>query len=286
MREGAADFVVEPVGQRQTRRHRVVGIPNLARAGREVASLRRRQRTLNEYSRAGFRADRREVRGPASVLASIEKVARTDANVLIARRERHRQGTGRARDPSPVARHGQAFVERRSRRHRRDAVRVGAVRPRKGAFTDAREDRAGRFEVATGGTLFLDEIGNLSLPMQAKLLGALRDHDGHARRRRPAGQVDARVDLRDQPDARRSCVDTGSSGRTCCIASTPSRFTCRRCGSVADDITGDRRSLCASVCTQIQQAGAALRRAGVGETADAIPGPATLRELRHAIERR
>jgi two-component system response regulator HydG len=44
---------------------------------------------------------------------------------------------------------------------------------RKGAFTDAREDRAGRFEAAAGGTLFLDEIGNLSLTMQAKLLGAL-----------------------------------------------------------------------------------------------------------------
>ena len=44
---------------------------------------------------------------------------------------------------------------------------------RKGAFTDAREDRAGRFEAASGGTLFLDEIGNLSLAMQAKLLGAL-----------------------------------------------------------------------------------------------------------------
>jgi two-component system response regulator HydG len=44
---------------------------------------------------------------------------------------------------------------------------------RRGAFTDAREDRAGRFEVARGGTLFLDEIGNLSLAMQAKLLGAL-----------------------------------------------------------------------------------------------------------------
>jgi transcriptional regulator with PAS, ATPase and Fis domain len=43
----------------------------------------------------------------------------------------------------------------------------------KGAFTDARTDRAGRFEIATGGTLFLDEIGNLSLPMQAKLLTVL-----------------------------------------------------------------------------------------------------------------
>ena len=44
----------------------------------------------------------------------------------------------------------------------------------KGAFTDARESRAGRFEIASGGTLFLDEIGNLSLPMQAKLLTALQ----------------------------------------------------------------------------------------------------------------
>ena len=43
----------------------------------------------------------------------------------------------------------------------------------KGAFTDARKSKAGRMEVATGGTLFLDEIGNLSLPMQAKLLTAI-----------------------------------------------------------------------------------------------------------------
>jgi len=45
----------------------------------------------------------------------------------------------------------------------------------KGAFTDAREDRPGRFEIATGGTLFLDEIGNLSLPLQAKLLSVLQN---------------------------------------------------------------------------------------------------------------
>src|SRR5690606_14086777 len=46
---------------------------------------------------------------------------------------------------------------------------------KKGAFTDAREDRAGRFELANNGTLFLDEIGNLSMPLQAKLLTVLQN---------------------------------------------------------------------------------------------------------------
>ena len=46
---------------------------------------------------------------------------------------------------------------------------------KKGAFTDAREDRIGRFETANGGTLFLDEIGNISLQQQAKLLSVLQN---------------------------------------------------------------------------------------------------------------
>lgn len=49
----------------------------------------------------------------------------------------------------------------------------------KGAFTDARKAKAGRMEVASGGTLFLDEIGNLSLPMQAKLLTAIENGRFH-----------------------------------------------------------------------------------------------------------
>ncbi len=45
----------------------------------------------------------------------------------------------------------------------------------RGAFTDAREDRAGRFELASGGTIFLDEIGNLSPALQAKLLSVIEN---------------------------------------------------------------------------------------------------------------
>jgi transcriptional regulator with PAS, ATPase and Fis domain len=47
----------------------------------------------------------------------------------------------------------------------------------KGSFTDAKEDRAGKFEVAKGSTLFMDEIANLSLPLQAKLLAALQNRE-------------------------------------------------------------------------------------------------------------
>ena len=108
-----------------------------------------------------------------TVFDAIDKVAHTDANVLIL----GENGTGK--DAVAHALH------RKSDRAKKAFVRVdlGAIAEslfeselfghKKGAFTDAKEDRAGRFETATGGTLFLDEIGNLSMPLQAKLLTVL-----------------------------------------------------------------------------------------------------------------
>lgn len=108
------------------------------------------------------------------VFATIEKVATTDANVLIL----GENGTGK----ELVAK----ALHERSQRVKGPFVSVdmGAISETlfeselfghvKGAFTDAREDRVGRFESADKGTLFLDEIGNLSLPLQAKLLSVLQ----------------------------------------------------------------------------------------------------------------
>jgi DNA-binding NtrC family response regulator len=172
MRQGASDFVVKPWDHARLVAT-VTAAARLAQSDREVRRLRSRQQVLE----ADANSDQHQIIGnsPAlqQLLAQIGKVAATDANVLIL----GENGTGK----ELVAR----AIHRQS--HRRDlgfvGVDLGALSEslfeselfghRKGAFTDAREDRAGRFEVASGGTLFLDEIGNLSLQMQAKLLGAL-----------------------------------------------------------------------------------------------------------------
>ncbi|ACT96037.1 sigma-54-dependent transcriptional regulator [Dyadobacter fermentans] len=109
------------------------------------------------------------------VLLTAERVASTDANVLIL----GENGTGKTQ----LARH----VHQHSKRADKPfvAVDLGAISETlfeselfghvKGAFTDAKEDRAGRFEEAKGGTIFLDEIGNLTLPLQAKLLTVIQE---------------------------------------------------------------------------------------------------------------
>lgn len=111
------------------------------------------------------------------VLYKIEKIAPTDANILIL----GENGTGK----TEVAK----LIHQRSLRYQKTFVHadLGSLTEslfeselfghKKGAFTDAREDRAGRFESAHEGTLFLDEIGNISLPQQAKLLSVLQNRE-------------------------------------------------------------------------------------------------------------
>jgi two-component system, NtrC family, response regulator HydG len=111
------------------------------------------------------------------VLYKIEKIAPTDANILIL----GENGTGK----TEVAK----LIHQKSLRYQKPFIHadLGSLTEslfeselfghKKGAFTDAREDRAGRFESANEGTLFLDEIGNISLPQQAKLLTVLQNRE-------------------------------------------------------------------------------------------------------------
>jgi len=173
IKEGASDFVVKPWDNEKL--VATVGATlRFSQAAKTVRDLETRQREMSRYMGA---PDVEIVgRSPAidRLLADIRKVARTDAPVLIL----GENGTGKELVARAIhrasARAENAFVH----------VDLGAVPEtlfeselfghRKGAFTDAKEDRAGRFEIAAGGTLFLDEIGNLTLPLQAKLLGVLQ----------------------------------------------------------------------------------------------------------------
>lgn len=174
IKEGATDFVLKP-WQNEKLIATLSAAKRLRESRREAARLRSRQRQLSEDLDQPFV----EIVGGASasmrrVFETINKVAATDASVLIL----GENGTGK----ELIAR----ALHRASKRKDEVFVSVDMAAlteslfeselfgHTKGAFTDAKEDRAGRFEVASGGTLFLDEIGNLSMPLQAKLLTALQ----------------------------------------------------------------------------------------------------------------
>jgi DNA-binding NtrC family response regulator len=173
IKDGASDFVVKPWDNDRLVAT-VTSTLRFSEAARTVRELSSVQQVLNE----DLSQLKREIIGRSAamerVLAQVEKVAATDASVLIL----GENGTGKELIARAIHRASPraagAFVH----------VDLGAIAEslfeselfghKKGAFTDARADRAGRFEVASGGTLFLDEIGNLSVQMQAKLLGALQ----------------------------------------------------------------------------------------------------------------
>jgi len=172
IKEGATDFVLKP-WQNEKLWATVSAAMSLRRSRVEANGLRQRQRQLSADLDQPFSEFIGVCPAMQQVFAVIEKVAGTDASVLIL----GENGTGK----ELVARE----IHRQSKRARDVfiSVDIGAISESlfeselfghvRGAFTDAREDRAGRLEVANGGTLFLDEIGNLPQSLQTKLLSVL-----------------------------------------------------------------------------------------------------------------
>lgn len=171
---GATDFVEKP-WRNEKLLATISAALKLSNSEQEVKTLKAKQKVLNEQLDSGVGMMIGKSAAMRSVKNMIQKVAETDANVLIL----GENGTGK----ELVAR----SIHRQSLRKDEIFVNVdlGAVPESlfeselfghvKGAFTDAREDRIGRVEAASGGTLFLDEIGNLSMPLQAKMLAALQN---------------------------------------------------------------------------------------------------------------
>lgn len=173
LKEGATDFILKP-WQNEKLIATISTAIKLKKSYNEVDKLRKAKQMLEEQISQPFRDIIGQSPAIKEVFALIDKVAKTDANILIL----GENGTGK----ELVAR----AIHQKSLRKDNSfvAVDMGAITEtlfeselfghKKGAFTDAREDRPGRFELANGGTLFLDEIGNLSMSLQSKLLSALQ----------------------------------------------------------------------------------------------------------------
>ena len=163
IKEGATDFIVKPWDNTRL-------IETLLSACRNSSKNKKRAEIPKTVSSMYWG----ESNAMKQLRTLIEKVAQTDANILIT----GENGTGK----EMLAREIHAL----SNRYRRDMITVdmGAITEslfeselfghKKGSFTDAHTDRAGKFEAAHEGTLFLDEIGNLPYHLQSKLLTAIQ----------------------------------------------------------------------------------------------------------------
>jgi two-component system response regulator HydG len=165
LKEGANDFVVKPWHNEKL----IATIKELLDKQEGSKPARASVKTAGNTSILG------ESEVMQDIFHKVSKIAPTDANILIL----GENGTGK--DLMAKA------IHERSLRVDKPFIKVdvGALTDtlfeselfghKKGAYTDAREDRMGRFEEAEGGTLFLDEIGNISLQQQAKLLTVLQN---------------------------------------------------------------------------------------------------------------
>ncbi|MDX1628118.1 MAG: sigma-54 dependent transcriptional regulator [Fulvivirga sp.] len=173
MKEGATDFIVKP-WQNEKLLATIQTAYKLGQQEQKVKQLEGREKIISSdisshFEMIGNSHEMNEIR------KIIEKVAKTDAEVLIL----GENGTGKEVAARAIHQNSlraeEVFI----------SVDLGSIPEnlfeselfghKKGAFTDAKEERIGRFEAASGGTLFLDEIGNLSPNLQTKLLTALQN---------------------------------------------------------------------------------------------------------------
>jgi two-component system, NtrC family, response regulator HydG len=192
MKHGAADFIVKP-WENEKLEATVFASFQHSVSKSELSQLKTRQSHISRV----LSMPETEIVGnsPAlkTVLKTAIKVAATDANVLIL----GENGTGKELIAKEIHRNSirkdQPFIK----------VDVGSIAPtlfeselfghKKGSFTDAREDRIGRIELAQGGTLFLDEIGNLPPALQSKLLSVIQNREVTPVGANKAVKVDVRL---------------------------------------------------------------------------------------------
>jgi len=191
VKEGATDFITKPWEPEKL----IITLKNayrLYRSHKEVKKLKIKEQQLSADLDRGFRMFHGSSEVMIELMKTVSRVAATDANILIL----GENGTGK----ELIARE----IHRQSERSNEVFVGVDVASLSetlfesemfghvKGAFTDARDDRMGRFESAQEGSLFLDEIGNIPLPIQSKLLQVIQNREVV----RVGGHKPVKVDIR------------------------------------------------------------------------------------------
>jgi len=173
IKEGATNFILKPWDNKKLLATITANL-KVRSSNQELQELRSKQKMMIADQDQAYGNIIGNSMAMEQVMTTVKKVAVTDANILIL----GENGTGK----ELIAR----AIHRASKRHDQVFISVdlGAISEtlfeselfgfKKGAFTDAKEDRAGRFEAANKGSIFLDEIGNLSFNLQSKLLSVLQ----------------------------------------------------------------------------------------------------------------
>lgn len=174
IKAGASDFIAKP-WQNEQLLGAVAAAFSHAKDKQQVSKLTRQKQGLNQALNTPNFEFLGQSNAMQQVFSTIEKAAQTDANILIT----GESGTGKELTAHAIhqasMRHSQTFMSLDMGAVAQNLFESELFGHKKGAFTDAKADRIGKFELAHGGSLFLDELGNLPLEHQAKLLAALQN---------------------------------------------------------------------------------------------------------------
>jgi two-component system NtrC family response regulator len=197
--QGAYDFFVKPID--------VAELKIVLRRALRLHALERENRELRQQASTGFEGMLGTSQKVQEVFASIRKVATVDAPVLIL----GESGTGKELAARAVHRLSSRaegpFVPINCGAIPETLLEAELFGHEKGSFTGAHAQRRGRIETSDGGTLFLDEIGELSPPLQVKLLRFLQDHKLERIGGRAAIEVNVRVITATNVDLRKAMAD-------------------------------------------------------------------------------
>lgn len=174
IKKGAHDFITKP-WENEKLLATVLSAFKYRRSKLEIVKLKSKQQHLSDHIARNYHLFTGQSESMTEVMETVKKVAETDANVLIF----GENGTGKeliARELHKLSPR-EIFISVDIASLPQSLMESELFGYNKGAFTDAKKDKPGRFELAEGGTLFLDEVGNIPLHIQSKILTVLQNRE-------------------------------------------------------------------------------------------------------------